>query len=216
MAGDLKANWYLEGGPTFVFEYILNLYLYLYIYLYMHLYLYLLGVKRQETWKPIMLLWIHQYLSTSPSLLPSLHALNREISLCSWRQVSVWSTWTLHLTQVASGGLSSGGKESSQAVEVVRTIVPPKPTVVPRPPPGLNGRWRALLPGRRSLGQGHQGPHNILEIFFTNFVLFSISLGRYPAQHKCQASHTSYDLLVKEKEGPRKKSSRSQQMKCFW
>ena len=31
------------------------------------------------------------------------------------------------------GGLSSGGKESSQAVEVVqRTIVPPKPTVVRR------------------------------------------------------------------------------------
>ena len=117
MAGDLKANWYLEGGPTFVFEYILNLYLYLYIYLYMHLYLYLylylLGVKRQETWKPIMLWWIHQYLSTLPPL--PLHVSNRKISLCSWRQVSVWSTWTLHLTQVASDGAGSQVAGRSQA-----------------------------------------------------------------------------------------------------
>ena len=71
-----------------------------------------------------------------------------------------------------------------------------------RPPPGLNGRWRALLPGRRSLGQGHEGPHNILHISFTTFVFLFISLERYSMQHKCQPSHVSYDLWVRGKKGP--------------
>ena len=71
-----------------------------------------------------------------------------------------------------------------------------------RPPPGLNGRWRALLPGRRSLGQGHEGPHNILHISFTTFVFLFISLERYSMQHKCQPSHVSNDLWVRGKKGP--------------
>ena len=85
-----------------------------------------------------------------------------------------------------------------------------------RPPPGLNGRWRALLPGRRSLGQGHEGPHNILHISFTTFVFLFISLERYSMQHKCQPIHVAFDLWVRGKEGPRKKSKRSPQIKCFW
>ena len=85
----------------------------------------------------------------------------------------------MHLTQVASGGLSSGGKESSQAVEVVRTIVPPKPTVRPS---GLNARTivrndvGALgFPGAAALARDTWGPETIDQKWSKNyFFLYSV------------------------------------------
>ena len=111
-----------------------------------------------------------------PPFLPSLHALNREISLCTVQLTTSVSLEHLDFAPDPSGKWRAlkwreGVKPSRRSRADNR---PAQTNRRPPSAPGLNGRWRALLPGRRSLGQGHQGPHNILEIVFTNFVLFSI------------------------------------------
>ena len=72
-----------------------------------------------------------------------------------------WQFWTLHLTQVARE-FPSGGKEfGSQAVEAA-CHPDNRPAQTNRPSVGFKcteQSWRASLPGRRSLGQGHRGPH---------------------------------------------------------